>query len=140
MRYKYFDHTADAKFQAYGKTLEEAFGNAAVAMFNIMTDTKKIERKEKKHIKVKGTDLKALLVNFLEEFIFMLDAENFLLQDIEKVTIKKDKKEYSLEADAVGDFYKEKYITQSDVKAATYNEMEIEEKKGKCMVQVVVDI
>ena len=30
-RYKFLAHTADAKFQAFGETLEEAFGNAALA-------------------------------------------------------------------------------------------------------------
>ena len=41
-KYKFFEHTADAKFQAYGKSVEEAFSNAALAMFSVITDTSKI--------------------------------------------------------------------------------------------------
>ena len=140
MQYKFLEHTADAKFQAYGKNIEEAFANAAIAMFTILTDTKKIEQKKKKKIEVKGTDLKALLVNFLEEFIYMLDADNFLLNTIENIKIKKAIGGYELSAEAVGDLNPEKYKTKGDIKAVTYNEMEIKEEKGNCMVQVVVDI
>ena len=41
-QYEYLEHTADVKFLAYGKTLEEVFENAALAMFNVMIDTGKI--------------------------------------------------------------------------------------------------
>ncbi|MGB2763781.1 MAG: archease, partial [Candidatus Aminicenantaceae bacterium] len=30
-RYRFLEHTSDAKFQAFGNTLEEAFCNAALA-------------------------------------------------------------------------------------------------------------
>ena len=43
MKYKFLEHKADAKFQAFGKSLEEAFSNAALAMTSIMTDPKKIK-------------------------------------------------------------------------------------------------
>mgnify|MGYP006451174011 FL=1 len=38
--YEFLEHTADEKFRAYGKTLEEAFINAALATAKIMTDDK----------------------------------------------------------------------------------------------------
>ena len=34
-RFEVMEHTADAKFKAFGKNDEEKFTNAAVAMFNI---------------------------------------------------------------------------------------------------------
>ena len=33
-KYKFLEHTADIKFQAFGKSLEEVFSNCAYAMFN----------------------------------------------------------------------------------------------------------
>ncbi len=35
-KYEFLYHIADAKFRAYGSTMEEAFENAALAMFNVM--------------------------------------------------------------------------------------------------------
>ena len=139
-RFEFLEHTADAKFQAYGKSMEEAFSNAALAMFSIITDTKKIKKNIKKGIESKGHDLKSLLYNFLEELLFLIDTEHFLLNHIEELTIHKKEKEYFLEAIVVGDRYSKQYKTTGDIKAVTYNEMEIKEEKGKVMVQVVVDI
>lgn len=138
-KFKFLEHTADAKFQAYGKTMEEAFSNAALAMFSVITDIKKIRKEIKKGIEAKGHDLKSLLYNFLEELLFLIDTENFLLNHVEELVIHKKEKEYFLEAIAVGD-KAEGYETNGDIKAVTYNEMEIKEEKDKVMVQVVLDL
>ncbi len=137
-KYKFLEHTADAKFQAYGNNMGEAFSNAALAMFSVITDTKKIKKKIKKEIKVKGTDLKSLLYNFLEELLFLLDTNSFLLNKIEKISIKKMEGKYSLNATVAGD-KADNYETSGDIKAVTYNEMEIKEN-DKVMVQVVLDL
>jgi SHS2 domain-containing protein len=136
-KYKFLEHTADAKFQAYGETLEEAFSNAAMAMLSIMTDTGKIAKQTEKAIAVNGSDLKSLLVKFLSEFLYLLDAENFLLGSVEKVSIIKRDNGYELRAIAYGD-EAGKYATKGDIKAVTYNDIKVEEKPP--MVQVVVDI
>ena len=36
--YEYFEVTADIGFKAYGNDINEAFENAGIAMFNIITD------------------------------------------------------------------------------------------------------
>lgn len=136
-KFEFFEHTADAKFRAYGKNLEEAFANAALAMTSIMAGSGKIKPKIKREIKVEGDDTKALLYKFIEEFLFLLDTENFLLSEVKDVKITKGKKNYALTAKAYGD-KAGNYKTHGDVKAVTYNEMEISEKP--VYVQVVVDI
>ena len=133
MKYKFLEHTADIKFQAFGKTIEEAFENSAYAMFNAMFDGKVKNAREVK-IKVKGKDYESLLYNFLEEMLFLLDTKNFFLSRI-KVKIK----DYSLEAELYGDSVK-KYRTNLDVKAVTYNQMFVKKEKGKFITQVVLDV
>ncbi len=139
-RYEFLEHTADAKFKAYGKSLEEAFGNAAIALANIVFETDKIELKVNKAIEAKGDDLKELLLNFLNEFVYLLDAEGFILGKIVSLTINKTPDGYRLAAIAKGDKHSAKYESLGDVKAVTYAEMEIKQEKDKCWVQVVVDI
>ncbi len=41
-KFEYLEHTADVYIRAYGKTMEEAYANSALAMFEVMTDTDKI--------------------------------------------------------------------------------------------------
>lgn len=132
MKYKFLEHKADAKFQAFGKTNEKKFENAALAMVSLMYDSKKIKGKIVKKIKIEGNDVKSLLYNFLEEILFLLDAKFFLLKKIKNLKIKDNK----LTAEFVGDINKGNYNFEGEVKAVTYNDMEINDK----YVQVVVDL
>ena len=138
-QYEYFEHTADVKFKAHGKNLEEAFANAAIAMFNVMISKDKVNPLTSKTFSVRGKDLKALLYNFLEEFLFLLDSEHFLLASVKKVKIDRMGEEYVLNALVSGEKHSN-HETTGDVKAITYNEMEIKEDSNGCYVQVVLDI
>ena len=133
-KYKFLPHTADMKFQAFGKSLSECFSNASYALAEIITKDK-IKSVIKKKIKVKGKDKESLLYNFLEEFLFLLDSENFLLSKIEKIKINR----FELVADISGDNVK-KYKTITDVKAITYNDMFVLKDKKGYKLQVVVDV
>ncbi len=135
-RYQFLPHTADVKFRAYGKDLEEAFSNAALALTAIITDPKKVKPAIKKTIKVESEDEKALLYDFLEQFLILLDAEGFLLHKVKEIKISDNK----LSAVIVGDNHPEKYETKTHIKAVTYQEMEIKKEKDKYMLQVVMDI
>lgn len=132
MEIKYLEHTADVKFIAKGDTLEEAFMAAGIATFGVMTDCSKVSAVFEEKISVTGKDKKALLYAFLEELLFLLDTKGFLLNSFKSLSIDGDK----LIAVAVGDTDVDKYDVSGDVKAVTYNEMEI----GENSVQVVLDI
>ena len=138
-KYEFIAHTADAKFRAFGRTLEEAFGNAALATASLMWDWEKVEKRTKRDVKVEGKDLKQLLYSFLEEIIYLIDSEMFLLSPVDKVKIEKKGNQYYLEAFFEGDIYSDKYTIFGDVKAITYNEMEINENQPVTL-QVVVDV
>ena len=138
-KFKYLKHTADAKFQAFGETLEQAFAHAALATASLMWDCAQIEAVSDVRIRVSGIDEKQLLVNFLEEILYLLDSRMFLFKRAEKIDIKREDKHFILEARLIGDSYTDKYETFGEVKAVTYNEMEIV-KNTSFMVQVVVDM
>ena len=138
-KYTYLQHTADAKFQAFGFSLEQAFTHAALATAGLMWDCDKIETRHEHHILISGSDEKQLLANFLEEILFLLDTQMFLLGRVKDLTIENKEGIFLLEACLVGDFLSGKYSTFGEVKAITYNEMEIRKDKH-VMVQVVVDM
>ncbi len=135
-KFEFLEHTADIKFRAFGKTLEEVFENSALAMLNIIYKGKVKEEKKLK-IKANGKDIESLLYNFLEEFLFLFDSENFLLSDVKNIKI--DEKNFTAEAEVVGDDVIN-YKTSVHVKAITYNDMFIKKDKDKYTAQVVVDV
>ena len=136
MRYKFLTHTADMKFQAFGKNIEEMFENSALAMFNSMYN-RKVKEKRTSKIKAKGKDFESLLYNFLEEFLVLFDGEQFFLSKVSKIKI--NKKNFTLEAEVVGDDAGN-YKINIDVKAITYHEMFVKQKKGQWVCQVVMDV
>ena len=136
MKYKFLEHTADVKFQAFGETIEEAFENSAIAMFEVLHKGK-VKNKKKVKISVNGRDFESLLYNFLEEFLVLFDSKRFFLSKIEKIKI--NKKKFKLEAEVSGDDSKN-YEMNSYIKAVTYNEMFVKKEKGKWLIQVVLDV
>jgi len=135
-KYDFLPHTADVKFRAYGKDLEEQFINAALACTSVMFDPEQIEPKEEKKIEVEGSDKQALLYNWLEEIIYLCDAEFFILNSVKDVKIEETKEGFKATAVFVGDKFQEKYKRHTGLKAPTYNEMEITDE----YVQAVLDI
>lgn len=138
-KYRFLEHTADAKFQAFGETLEDVFCHAALATASLMWDWETIERNVEHPVEIKGKDLKQLLCSFLEEIIYLLDSKSFLLGFPDHIKIEKKENLYNLKALFRGDNFNKKYTIHGDVKAITYNEMEIE-SNDRFMVQVVVDV
>lgn len=138
-KYRFLQHTADAKFRAFGATLEQAFSHAALATASLMWNWEDIEKKIKHPLKMEARDLKQLLVKFLEEVLYLLDSKTFLLGSAEVMRIQKRNDRVFLEGHFMGDKYSDKYKIYGDVKAITYNEMEISEN-DHFTVQVVVDV
>ena len=140
MTYKFLSHTADVKFQAGGRTIEEAFKSSALALKETISGKIKIKGGVKKSFSVKGKDIENLLYNFLEEFLYLLDAEEFLFSKIKKIKIEKTKRGFLLTAEVLGD-KASKYDFTNDVKAVTYNSMFVKkEKNGEFICQVVLDV
>ena len=139
-KYVFLPHTADTKIQAFGKTLEEAFENAALALTEVISDPKKIKANIKKTINIESEDEKSLLYDFLEQFLILVDTEDFLMNSVKKISIIKEKNKLKLNADLIGDTGIQKYNPKTGIKAVTYQEMEIKTEKNKCMVQVVLDL
>jgi SHS2 domain-containing protein len=88
---------------------------------------------------VEGNDLEQLLQNFLEEILYLLDTQNFLLGSVDAISLGKEGGTWQIKALFVGDTLSDEYEIFGDVKAVTYNEMIVNDK-APFMVQVVVDV
>jgi SHS2 domain-containing protein len=135
IKYKFLKHTADIKFQAFGKNVEEVFKNSALALKEIICGKIKVKSNYKKKIKISGKDFESLLYKFLEEIIYLLDGENFLISKIENLEVKNMR----LTAEILGD-KTANYNFTNKVKAVTYNDMFVKKEKKTWNSQVVIDV
>ena len=135
--YELIDHTADVGLKAYGKTLAEAFENAAKGMFDIITDSSEVESIGQYNIELDAPDLEQLLVDWLSELLFLNTAKN-LVFGFFKVEI--DEKNNKLSAKICGEkFDISKHKAGAEIKAVTYHMLEVRNKKP-FHVQVLFDI
>ena len=140
-KYEYLEHTADIKFIAYGKNPEEVFENAALAMFNVIIDTEKVSEKTAEEIELKSPDLESLLVDWLSELLYLFEVEEVVFKKFKVEEIKEEEGSYSIKARASGEkYYPESHPFETEIKAVTYNQLEIEKIENGWKAQVVVDI
>lgn len=140
-RFKFLPHMGDALIEAYGSSLEEAFENAALAMFEVMTDTSKVEPLIEEIVEAEGFDLESLLYNWLESLLVMFDVNTRLYSKFKIESIKQTAEGYKLKARAWGEDYdSSKHEQRVGVKAVTYHMMNIEEKSGKWVLKFLLDL
>ncbi len=138
--FEFLEHTADVYIAAYGKNLEEVFENAAMALFEVMTDASKIEQSFVENIEVRATDECALLYNWIELFLIKFEVENKIFSGFEVDKIRKSGSEFLLSSKIYGeDFDPAKHPSKIGVKAITYHKMEIKHNDF-FMARFILDI
>ncbi|UCE14223.1 MAG: archease [Candidatus Heimdallarchaeota archaeon] len=136
MPFEYFEHQADVGIRGIGKTLAEAFEQAALAMFDIMVETKEVSTEELQIVEVEGNDLNDLLIAWLSELLFLKDVEGKMFSRFEITSI--DKK--NLVAKVYGEFIKPSHKLKLEVKAATWTQLVIEKNNDLWIAQCLVDV
>lgn len=136
MKYKILDHTADIMFEVYGKNLNELFKNSAIAVTDVMVDRKSIEVKKKKEIVLENDSIEDLLALFLEEIIYIKDADYMIFKNF-KVNVKGNVMKAVLEGDNIKP-KKQKLIT--DVKALTYHKFYLKKTKECYQAGFILDL
>ena len=144
LKFEFFDVTADVGYKAYGNSLANAFENAAIAMFEVITDTSTIKQAVEKQIELEAEDKQALLYDWLSELLFYHDAEYMVFSKFDvKIYSEVDEKPemYYLVATAWGEeFDPLRHERRSEVKAVTYHMMDIRDENLNVMLQVILDI
>lgn len=141
MPYKFIEGltTADVAFEAKGKTLKGLFESAALAMFDIMANPKKVEKKIIKKFSLEEANLENLMFKFLDEIIFFKDSDALVFNS-SKVNVKQNKN-LKLTATLYGDRidYKKQEL-KVDPKAVTMHKFEVKKDKQGYFARVIVDI
>ena len=120
---------------AYGKSLAEAFANAAYGLFSLIVEPNKVKEKESRKVKVQAQDAESLLFNWINELIYIFEVERLLFKsfDITEFTGQ------SLEATCWGEKYDpSRHQLKTGVKSATYHMLKVDGEKNR--VQVIFDV
>ena len=116
---------------------EKVFESAAQAFFQIMWKIGKKNEVIPEIIEVKGHDLKELLVNFLEEFLYLYDAKGFICTQLEVESVTDNR--------IIARCWLQEFSDKTDqeilgVKAVTYHQLHIDKQGHEWKAQVFLDI
>jgi len=133
--YEILDHKADLKIRVFGKTKEELFNNAMIGMFKAAKYQKNLKsQKSKIKIRVQSIDLPSLLVDFLSEILYLVEAKKLVFEDVEF----KKFSENEIEAILTGKQLRRMGV---HIKGVTYHDLDIhQEKDGTWQATILFDI
>ena len=135
-KYRILEHTADMGIEAGGETLDELLVQAARGMMEIISGAKASPR-EQKRVEVTAGEGGELLVNWLNEILFLFDSEGFLPAEfiIEQAT------ENRVKARILGEpFDPERHPVDREIKAATYHQLKLEHGEEGWSARVYLDL
>jgi len=132
-RFTLLDHPSDVGIIVHGRDQQELFANAAFGLFALITDPATVRPQVPVAVSVGSKDLGELMVNWLNELIYLEDARKMLFSEfrITKLTGQQ------LEAIALGEpIDLARHPLNRAVKAATYNQLQVGPKEAKIVFDV----
>ena len=136
--YEIIDTTADIGIRAFGGDLPEVYANAALGMLSLITDTATVREELDRAIVINAPDSDALLVEWLNELIFLFDTEMLLFSRFEIVMPDR----FRILARCFGEKAdRTRHELKRGIKSATYHKLKVEQKKdGDFLAEVILDI
>jgi len=136
-KYEIIDHTADAGIRAYGSNMEEVFANSALGMMSLMVDAESVRPIERREIKAEGRDWESLLVSWLGEVLYQVEAEGRVFREFQIDRLSP----FTVWGWGLGEALDPaRHAFKVEIKAPTYHMLELKEDKGRWTAQVIFDV
>ncbi|MBN1135505.1 MAG: bifunctional riboflavin kinase/FAD synthetase [Anaerolineae bacterium] len=117
-RYQEVEHTADRALCVWGRELPDLFAGAARGMASLMADLDGLAATEWREVRLEAWDRESLLVNWLNELLFLTETERLLFVDFRIESLI----DTALVARVRG---ARAPVTKAVVKAATYHDLRL---------------
>ncbi len=134
--FELIDHTADVGVVATGRDLKEVFANAARGMFSIIAELEGIEERVSREVEVTSDDLESLLIEWLNELLFIFDVEHILFGRFEILELEDRRLRARVHGEKVD---LRRHELKTGIKAATYHMLKIE-KDDVFRAKVIFDV
>ena len=131
------EHTADIGIRVRGRNPKELFINAALGMCAIMTDPARVSPDRVEPIEVEAESLPELLVAWLNEIIYMIEAKEMLFSHYEIASLTPTRLAGTIAGET---FDPDKHDLKIQIKACTYHELKVGKENSNWFGQVIFDI
>lgn len=135
--WEHFSHGSDIGVRGFGKSLEEAFEQAAVALTAVVADVSSIQESERVQVHCEAPDLELLFVSWLNAVIYEMAVRTMLFK-----TFRVEISDRTLTGTLVGEKVDpERHQVAVEAKGATVTLLRVEHAtNGQWIAQCVVDV
>jgi SHS2 domain-containing protein len=135
--FEILEHPADIGFRAWGRTREELFENAALALFSLACDLETVKERASRAIEVSGSEAETLLYAWLAELLGVAEAERIVFRRAKVSSVSADR----VQATAYGEpFDRQRHHSGTHIKAVTFHQLKLEESAQGWCAQVFLDL
>jgi SHS2 domain-containing protein len=135
--YEFFEVEADVGVRAWGERAEDAFAQAALGTLALVVDPAEVAVREGREVRAQGETDEALLVNWINECLYVHEIEGFVAHDVEVDAFGSGTIHGVLSGE---EFDPKKHRPGTIVKAATFHRVQVVRTPGRVDVAVVVDV
>jgi SHS2 domain-containing protein len=137
--YRFFDHTADIGAEVRAATLRGLFGNAALALFELLCDARTVRPRRRRRIAVRGSSVEDLLVRWLNEIVFLHEMRGWVF--VSCALRRVDAAACTAVGEVRGEpFDAARHRAGREVKAVTYHQIGLTRRRGMWRVRIVFDV
>lgn len=130
-------HTADIGLQAWGQSLSQLFREAADGLIEVLVGRLPAAGREARPLELSAASWEELLVSWLNELLFLFETRGFLPGRFEILALEP----FRLRARLHGERYdSERYPLEHQVKAATYHQLQIEQRRNLWQTTIYFDL
>ena len=135
--FEIIDHTADVGIIAYGVDIKQLFSNAALALFSLITEPESITEKLHRGLEISSEDRDNLLVEWLNELIYLFDAEHVLFNRFDIASLSNKRLKATCYGEKIDPL---RHRIKIGVKAATYHMLKVDKDSNGYKAQIIFDI
>ena len=134
--WQHFQHDADIGIRGYGKSLNDAFAQTAIALLAAITEPEQVQPRTAVPINCHADDVELLLVEWLNALIYEMSVRAMLFARFD-VEIRGN----TLTATAWGEGIDiQRHQPAVEPKGATLTELKVAETKQGWLAQCVIDV
>jgi SHS2 domain-containing protein len=134
---EYFDVAADVGVHAWGETLAGCLRQCALGVFDLIVPTRAVEPVETREVAARGAAVETLLVNWLNECLYVHELEGFVVCDVAMPEVSGTSVHSVLRGEPLDPA---RHPRGTVVKAATFHGLEVVQQPGRVSARVVLDI
>lgn len=142
--FEFLDHPADVGIVARGAKLPAVFAAAAQALCEYGWELDKVREAEQVILRARAATLEDLLYSWLSEILYLTDAEDWIFRRFRVARVERTsgtEPVWEIEGSAAGEkFDAARHQTRTYIKAVTYHQLEVKQKKGGWEARVYLDV